>query len=402
MTKKPLKVLVADDDESVVGLLQSVLAEHPTEFQMVVGCLDGKSAVEEAAKYRPDLVLLDVKMPEINGLEACRKIHEMDPDAVIIIISALGDEEYIREATASGARDYVTKPFKIEDLLETLRREAGLRAQRQQALLSKPTRGEKLSRVWAFWSPRSGAGVTSCAINAALELVRANQTTLYVDLDLVFADSEQLLGLHQMYNLSDLVASTGSFDADSARTRIERHPSGLACLYQHDPGGSQLFGPKHVTQLVHGMGNQFRYLVLDLPSDLSDNTGAALDSADTIWLVAGPDPVAARNITKALGLFHRLGIPRKKVKLLLNRADRRSEPLIRHMLPDEPVAVFPAEDSVFFEAMKTAYPAVLSKPSSGFARKMKQVVAECLSLTTAVVEEPRSITERFLSLLKGG
>ncbi len=395
------KVLIADDDEAVRLLLESVLAESLTDFEVVAVCEDGTSAVEMAARLKPDLALLDVRMPGVNGLEACRRIRAELPDCVVIMISALGDEEYVREATAVGARDYITKPFKVEELLETMRSELALVAQQRTALESRPGRGEKLSRVWAFWSPRSGVGVSSLALNAALELVRANQSTLFVDLDLVFSDCEQLLGLQRMYDLSDLVDHQGAFDIASARTRIENHPSGLRCLYQHDPRGSVKLASQHVQALIHGMGSEFRYLVLDLPPDLGDRTGVALELADTIWLVAGPDPVGARNITKALGLFHQLGYPRTKIRLLLNRANRKNESVIRSLLPDAPAAVFPDEPDVFQEAVRTAHPAVLCRPSSGFSRAMKSLMAQCLALTTDDLPSEPSLKDRFLKMLRG-
>lgn len=395
------RVLIADDDESIRGLLESVLESIPDEFEVVAVAPDGKAAVEEAQRTRPDVVLLDVRMPEVNGLSACRQIRGFLPEAIIVMISALGDDEFVREATAAGARDYIVKPFKIDHLLETLRRELQLFHTREEALSVPTSRGQRRARVWAFWSPRSGAGVTSLAINTALEVVRVNQTTLFVDLDLVFSDSEQLLGLTQMYDMSDLVDDTDRFDVESARTRTEVHPSGLHCLYQHDPKGAGHMKHRHVGQLIHGLGQEYDYVVLDLPADLSDLTGAALDAADAIWLVAGPDPLAARNITKALGLFHNLGYDRTKVHLLLNRVDRKTEPLVRPLLPDEPRATLLEDRKHFLEAMRTAYPTVLSHPSSGFARGVKQLVAESLALTTPEGgEAPNGTwTERFLSLL---
>jgi pilus assembly protein CpaE len=395
------RVLVADDDESIRGLLRSVLESLPEEFQVVALCENGREAIEEAHCTQPDVVLLDVRMPEINGLSACRQIREFLPQAVVVMISALGDEEFVREATAAGARDYIVKPFKIDRLLDTIRRELDLSRCREEALSVPTSQGERRARVWAFWSPRSGAGVTSLAINTALEVARVDQTTLFVDLDLVFSDSEQLLGLTEMYDMSDLVDDQGRFDVVSARTRIEIHSSGLHCLYQHDAKGAGFLTHRHVGQLIRGLGQDYDYVVLDLPADLSDMTGAALDAADAIWLVAGPDPLAARNITKALGLFHNLGYDRSKVHMLLNRVDRKSEARVRPLLPGEPLAVFPESTRHFLEAMKTAYPVLLSHPSSPYSRALKHLVAESLALTTIDGGElpTGTWTERFLSLI---
>lgn len=394
------RVLLADDDASIRSLLESVFAASE-EYLLVASCPDGEAAVAAAKEHAPDIVLLDVRMPKINGLSACREIRQLCPEAIIVMISALGDEDFVREATAAGARDYITKPFKIDLLLDTLTREVELSRRRADALSAPPEMGEKKSKVWAFWSPRSGAGVTSLAINAALEIARVNQKALFIDLDLVFPDSEQLLGLQQMYDLSDLIDEKGRFDAGSARTRTEVHASGLACLYQHAPAGAAKVRPEHVTQMVTGLQKHFDYVILDLPADTGSITGAALDVADAIWLVAGPDPLAARNITKALGLFHTLGYPRSKVHLLLNRVDKASEAVIRELLPDSPKAVLPADPTSFHQAIRTAYPAVLSHPSSPFSRSLKTLVARSLALTTEDSVPPqRGWKDRLMGILK--
>lgn len=394
------KVVLADDDESVLSLLESVFTSYPEEFEVVGLAQDGQQAVDLAASTGAEVYLLDVRMPRLNGLSACREIRKLHPDAVVLMISALGDEDFVREATAAGAKDYLVKPFKIEALLETVRQEILHQKSRIQALSEAPKSGRRKSKTWAFWSPRSGVGVTSLAINMALEVVRANQTTVYLDLDFVFPDSEQLLGLAQMFNLSDLILEDSSLDSGRIRSSLESHTSGLRCLYQHDPGLAGVVGESHVRELIWALEKEYSYLVLDVPPDLGGVTGVALEMADTIWLVAGPDPLAARNITKALGLFHQLGLPREKFQLLLNRVDRRSEDLLRALLPDTPVAVFQEDTKVFHDSMRTACPAILSHPHSGFGKEVKRLVSQSLALSVTDAPEPPapSLKDRFLSL----
>ncbi|MCA9550664.1 MAG: response regulator [Myxococcales bacterium] len=398
MKRNPARLLIVDDEFS---MRDSLAAWFQEDGHDVVAAESAEQALRTLDDHRFDVALLDIKMPGIDGVELLERVRVIDPSIRVIMITAYATVETAVRCLKHGAFDYITKPFKIDLLLDTLTREVELSRRRADALSAPPEMGEKKSKVWAFWSPRSGAGVTSLAINAALEIARVNQKALFIDLDLVFPDSEQLLGLQQMYDLSDLIDEKGRFDAGSARTRTEVHASGLACLYQHAPAGAAKVRPEHVTQMVTGLQKHFDYVILDLPADTGSITGAALDVADAIWLVAGPDPLAARNITKALGLFHTLGYPRSKVHLLLNRVDKASEAVIRELLPDSPKAVLPADPTSFHQAIRTAYPAVLSHPSSPFSRSLKTLVARSLALTTEDSVPPqRGWKDRLMGILK--
>jgi two-component system chemotaxis response regulator CheY len=88
---------------------------------MVVGeASDGKQAVEKYQSLRPDVVVLDITMPNMNGLDAMRKIFEIDPKARVIMCSALGQQNLIVEAIRAGVRDFIVKPFKAERILSAI------------------------------------------------------------------------------------------------------------------------------------------------------------------------------------------------------------------------------------------------------------------------------------------
>jgi two-component system chemotaxis response regulator CheY len=83
---------------------------------------DGREAVEKFRSLRPDLVLLDITMPNMNGLEAMRKIFAIDAKAKIIMCSALGQQNLILEAIKAGVKDFIVKPFKPERILSAIQK----------------------------------------------------------------------------------------------------------------------------------------------------------------------------------------------------------------------------------------------------------------------------------------
>jgi two-component system chemotaxis response regulator CheY len=114
------RVLIADDAPFMREVLRDILAEAGLEVVAEAG--DGIEAIEQYRKYTPDLVTLDIVMPRKNGLDGLRGILETDPGACVVMCSALGQESLVMEALDAGARDFVVKPFKPEQVRNVVER----------------------------------------------------------------------------------------------------------------------------------------------------------------------------------------------------------------------------------------------------------------------------------------
>jgi two-component system chemotaxis response regulator CheY len=112
------RILIADD-LSFIRLVQRE-ALSSSGHQIVGEASNGREAVEKYAELRPDLIVLDITMPEMNGLEAMKRILAIDPGARIIICSAIGQQSLIVEAIKAGARDFIVKPFKPDRLVSAI------------------------------------------------------------------------------------------------------------------------------------------------------------------------------------------------------------------------------------------------------------------------------------------
>jgi two-component system chemotaxis response regulator CheY len=114
-----MRVLIADDVAFIRDMLYELLID--AGFEVVGMAVDGADALEKYRQLKPDVILMDIMMrPGVGGLEALRSIIEMDPAAFIIMVSAMGQEAMVKEALAAGARDFITKPFLPEEIIETL------------------------------------------------------------------------------------------------------------------------------------------------------------------------------------------------------------------------------------------------------------------------------------------
>jgi two-component system, chemotaxis family, chemotaxis protein CheY len=113
-----LRVLIVDDAIFMRKMISDILVENGME---IVGEADtGAKAVEKYAELRPDLVTMDIIMPEMNGIDAVRKIVEGDSKARIVMCSALGQQALVQEAIAAGARDFLIKPFNAARVVEVI------------------------------------------------------------------------------------------------------------------------------------------------------------------------------------------------------------------------------------------------------------------------------------------
>lgn len=117
-------VLIVDDAAFMRITIKSMLEKNG--FQVVGEAETGEEAIKKYKEYHPDLVTMDITMPEMGGIEALKEIRQYDPKAKVVMVSAMGQESMVKEAIINGARSFVVKPFKEEHVVQTLRQVAGV------------------------------------------------------------------------------------------------------------------------------------------------------------------------------------------------------------------------------------------------------------------------------------
>lgn len=112
------RVLITDDAAFMRISIKNIISKNGYEVAGEAG--NGAEAVQKYMELRPDIVTMDITMPEVNGLEALKQIRAVDPSAVVVMVSALGQESMVRDAVMAGAKGFVVKPFKEETIMAAL------------------------------------------------------------------------------------------------------------------------------------------------------------------------------------------------------------------------------------------------------------------------------------------
>lgn len=114
------KVLVVDDAAFMRMILKDILEKNG--FEVIGEANNGIEAVEVYKQERPDVITMDITMPEMDGIEAVKQIIEFDPTAKIVMCSAMGQKSLVIEAITSGAKDFIVKPFQVERVIEAIKK----------------------------------------------------------------------------------------------------------------------------------------------------------------------------------------------------------------------------------------------------------------------------------------
>ncbi len=382
-----IKVLIVDDIRETRENLRKLLAfEKDIEVVGGEGASTGREAIELAAQYKPDVVLMDINMPDMDGITATREISAAVRTTAVVMMSVQSEPDYLRKAMLAGARDFLTKPISSEDLYTTIRRvyerNAPLRAQ-EAAMSSLPTAPAAEGRpssaapitgaghIIVIYSPQAGAGVTTLATNIASALMRQSTRVVLVDCNLQFGDVDAFLNVQSQSTIADLTKAVDDLDQDVIESVLVTHGSGLKVLIAPaHPEQAYDIRPSDVGELVRMLSAAYDFVIVDAPVQYDELTLRLFDVAERIVLVGNPTIPAVRNVRKMLDIFASLEEPPNildKVLFVLNRVygekDQRNYGVvptasIENHLKRQVVATIPADAKVVLTAINQGVPLV--------------------------------------------
>ena len=311
-----IKVLIADDIKETRDIIKKIL-QMEDEFEIVGEAADGEETLKLIPKTKPDVVLMDINMPILNGLEATEKITSLYPNVIVIIMSVQGESEYLRKAMFYGAKEYIIKPFNYESLVETIK----VTYERYKDLLSKLTVEEEIrdGKIVTFFSSKGGVGKSILALNSAIEFSRAKKTIL-VDMDLMFGDISMLVDGANFKTMLDAIDDEQLDSFASVKSYIFNYNENLDMLFApKKPEAAEYIGKDSIEKIFNLIKKHYDLIIVDTGINFNDNTLYVLDNSDYILLISTMDIVSLKNTKLGLAVMRSLGYDNKKVKIVINR-----------------------------------------------------------------------------------
>ncbi|HUQ17297.1 MAG TPA: response regulator [Candidatus Saccharimonadales bacterium] len=330
----PIRILVVDDIAETRENLAKLIG---FETDMVIaGSADGgQQAVELAKRERPDVILMDINMPGMDGITATEIIANTVPGSPIIMMSVQGEQDYLRRSMLAGAREFLVKPFSADELVNAIRHvheiEKVKRARYEQAApapppaaSSQPTGGPVRGKIITFFSPKGGVGRTTISTNLAVALHQSTgQPVCLVDGSLPFGDIAVILNMSpKAKTIADLVGAFDQVDAEVMESVLVSHSTGIKVLLAPPtPEAAELITGANIKKVLETLRESYAYVVVDTWPSFQEQVLTMLDIADVILTLMTLEITSLKNVRVFMEIVEKLGYDEKKVQLVANRND---------------------------------------------------------------------------------
>jgi pilus assembly protein CpaE len=316
----------------------------------------------------PDVVVVSLDSDQAKALALIAQMAQEAPDVPVLAVSARGDGQAILQALRSGAREFLTAPVVLEDLLKALRRLQRGRSSGGSANGEVPG-GKQASQVIAVLGSRGGVGCTSLAVNLGACLAQdPGHSVALVDLDLTLGDADVALDLMADYTLADVALNIERLDMTFLRRSLCKHSSGLSLLpHPVQMEDAALIREDHLQRVIGLLRASYTHLILDLSKSLTPCDLTALRAADLILLVAQLELSSLRNVVRLLLTLGNDDALCHKVRVVLNRVG--AEPDITIKKAEETIGKtvywqLPCDERAMTDARNHGVPLLQHAPKS--------------------------------------
>jgi pilus assembly protein CpaE len=334
-----IRVLIVDDIPETRDHLSKLLGFEP-DIEVVGAAASGREAIEMASQLAPDVVLMDINMPDMDGIAATERLSAEVPAAAVVMMSVQGEADYLRRSMLAGAREFLVKPFSSDELTSSIRQVYTREREKQSRVAVQPAAAAAVTpallamgaerepgepgRVVAVFGPKGGVGRTTLAVNLAVAAAtELGQKTCLVDGSFQFGDVGVLLNLNpKNKSIAELIPELEQGEPESIDTFVINHSAGIRVLLAPpSPEMAELITPVIAKRMIDALRKDHDLIVVDCMSSFNDTTLAILDLADTVLTMLSLEITSIKNIRLFLEVADQLGYSSDKIRLVLNRAD---------------------------------------------------------------------------------
>lgn len=397
------RVLIVDDvaetRENVRKLLQ-----FEADVEVVGTARTGREAIDVSQEVEPDVILMDINMPDMDGIAATEAILQKSPFVQVVILSVQGDQNYMRRAMLAGARDFLTKPPMGDELISAIRR-AGLMAHQEKArdsgvpkvtssgLPSTPSLSASQGKLITIFSPKGGVGSTTLAVNLGIALHNEETRAVIVDGNLQFGDVSVFINEQGKNTIVDLASVSDELDPEIVGDVMIKHKdSGIHVLAAPSrPEQAESVSSGSFVQILEYLRRLYAYVIVDTPSFLTDVVLSSIEDSDILVLLASQDIPSIKNVRLFLDLVSSLGISRERIVFVMNRYDKRigiTPEKVAENLKVEVATTIPIDERVVIPSVNRGVPFILGnkkQPSTRGVLSLAEIIRA--RITSLEVEE---------------
>lgn len=363
-------ILLSDDQSAAHELRQAITADG--RLRLVASSEEAEDVYAKIMRLRPAVLFVALDASAEAGLALVERVAAECPLMPIICASRNSSSELILRTVRAGAREFLPLPLDRRECQTAFDRTVQLCA-------GQADTGKQKGRVVAVFSSKGGCGTSFIAANFA---AATGRPTVIVDLNLQAGDLDIYLGVEPKYSITDFIANRERLDdALLASYLVPLSPSLSFLPAPREVATAEDVQPEDIREVIRVLRERFDYVVLDPQHTFDAVTLAALDHADDILLVLTLDIPSIRSTQRALALFDRLGYPRSKVHVVVNRWSKQIDldlPEVERCLGERVSGFVQSEYRTVVNSINLGHPLVESGPSSIISIQIRGLAATIL------------------------
>lgn len=390
---QPLSVVILSTGLENFKELRTALSAE-SRVQLLAGGDDADQLHDEIARLKPMAAIISLGPQPDPAINFIKRLSSEFPKMAIISAAHNASRDLLLQSLRAGAREFLQLPVATSELGTVIERVV-------QFCDSHVEAPKKKGRMIAVFSSKGGCGTSFLATNLA---ACAGASTILVDLNLQAGDLPLFLGVNPKYSFADMAENRDRLDDALIKSFATPYSSNLSLLAApKEADSADEIEPEHVFSVLQRLRESYDYVVLDPQHTFDSKTLAALDQSDEIVLVLTLDIPAIRSTQRALEIFDRLGYPRKKVRIVVNRWSKQIDldlQQVEKFLGEPVIGFVPSDYQTAVNSINLGQPLVQFDGNSRIALEIKRIARAVSEGAVPVTHSPSPRRTLWSSLFK--
>lgn len=365
-----------------------------SRVQLLAGGDDVEQLYGEIVRLKPAAAIITLGNNPDLAMNFIKRLHAESPRVAIISAAQNASSDLLLQSLRAGAREFLHLPISAPELQTVMDRVGEFCADQLETPKQK-------GKMVAVFSSKGGCGTSFIATNLA---ACSGARTVLVDLNLQAGDLPLFLGVNPKYSFADMAENRTRLDDALIKSFVTPYSSSLSLLAApREADSADEIEPEHVFDVLQRLRESYEYVVLDPQHTFDSITLAALDQSDEIILVLTLDIPAIRSTQRALEIFDRLGYPRQKIRVVVNRWSKQIDLDLRQVekfLGEPVVAFIPSDYQTAVTSINLGQPLVKSDAGCKISQEIKRIARILAGGAISVAEDEKPKRTLWGSIFK--